>query len=88
MHEDAQAALERYIERRPYDPEGLYHMGATFKNLGREEKAREMFERCIDAVKTLPHYRSRVQFRQWRKLAEEALRAGENHKDTKDTKIG
>jgi tetratricopeptide (TPR) repeat protein len=74
MHEEAQTALERYIERRPYDPEGLYHLGATYKNLGRAEKAEEMFERCIDAVKTLPHYRSRIQSRKWRKLAEEALR--------------
>lgn len=74
MYEDAHAALSRYIERRPYDPEGLYHFGKVLGRLGNKEQAGEILNRCIEAVNTAPYYR-RSQLRRWRKLAEEQLRA-------------
>lgn len=72
MHEAAREALERYIERRAFDPEGLYYLGRALKELGRHAESQEMFTRCIEAVKTMPYYR-RAQVRRWRKLAQEQL---------------
>ncbi|HEX8140646.1 MAG TPA: tetratricopeptide repeat protein [Pyrinomonadaceae bacterium] len=72
MHAEAREALERYIERRPFDPEGLYYLGRSLKELGHTPESQEMFQRCIEAVKTMPYYR-RSQLRKWRKLAEGQL---------------
>lgn len=72
MYTEAREALERYIERRPFDPEGLYYLGRSLKELGHTEQSQEMFRRCIEAVKTMPYYR-RSQLRKWRKLAEGQL---------------
>jgi Flp pilus assembly protein TadD len=66
---NARPMLERYVENRPYDAEGLYHLGLAQKRLGEAEKARETFERCIEAARTAPDYRRR-ELRRWRKLAE------------------
>jgi tetratricopeptide (TPR) repeat protein len=74
MYEDARTALEKYIERRPYDPEGLYYLGETYTKLG-NGPAREMFERCIEAARTTPYYRQ-GQAGKWRRLAEERLKEG------------
>jgi tetratricopeptide (TPR) repeat protein len=54
---EAQAALEKYVDRRPYDPEGLYWYGKTLRRLGRAAEAAEVFERAIEAVNTMPHHR-------------------------------
>ncbi|HEX8923083.1 MAG TPA: tetratricopeptide repeat protein, partial [Pyrinomonadaceae bacterium] len=72
MHTEAREALDRYIERRPFDPEGLYYLGRSLKELGHTSESQEMFQRCIEAVKTMPYYR-RSQLRKWRKLAESQL---------------
>jgi tetratricopeptide (TPR) repeat protein len=72
MHDDARSALERYLERRPFDPEGLYYMGRSLQQLGQHQQAQEMFQRCIEAVQTMPSYR-RSQVRKWRKLAQDQL---------------
>src|SRR5262249_34306267 len=74
MCQDARAALEKYVERRPFDPEGLYYFGKTLNRLEEAMLAREMHERCIEAVKTAPYYR-RGPLRRWQKLAQEQLRA-------------
>lgn len=71
---EARAALERYVERRPYDPVGLYYFGETLTKLGETQQAREAFERCVEAEKTNPYRRDR-QLRKWRKLAEKQLRS-------------
>jgi tetratricopeptide (TPR) repeat protein len=68
MYAEARDALAKFIDRRPYDPEGLYHYGKTLEHLGRTEEAQEMFTRCIEAVKTMPSYRYR-EHRRWDKLA-------------------
>ncbi len=62
--EEARAALEKFIERREYDPEGLYWYGKTLKTLGREAEAQQMFERAIEAARTMPPHR-RAQVRVW-----------------------
>jgi tetratricopeptide (TPR) repeat protein len=72
MFDEAREALARYIERRPFDPEGLYYLGRSLKELGHAQESQEMFARCIEAVKTMPYYR-RSQVRHWRKLAQSQL---------------
>jgi tetratricopeptide (TPR) repeat protein len=74
MFNDAKEALHKFIDRRPYDPEGLYYYGKTLEQLGEREEAREIFGRCVEAVKTMPSYRYREQ-RKWDKLARERLSA-------------
>ena len=69
---NAKAMLERYVEQRPYDPEGLCLLGQTLKKLGEKDKAREVLTQCVDAAKTAPVYR-RGELRQWRKRAEAEL---------------
>ncbi|MEO6727099.1 MAG: tetratricopeptide repeat protein [Blastocatellia bacterium] len=73
MHDEALDALRKYVERRPYDPEGLYHLGETLQNLGRDGYARESFQQCLEAVKTMPYYR-RNEVRKWIRLAQAKLK--------------
>jgi len=74
MFNEAKDALEKFIDRRPYDPEGLYYYGKTLEQLAQRDKAREIFGRCVEAVKTTPSYRYREQ-RKWDKLARDRLSA-------------
>ena len=74
MFAEAKDALEKFIDRRPYDPEGLYYYGKTLEQLERRDEAREVFARCVEAVKTMPSYRYREQ-RKWDKLARDRLAA-------------
>ncbi|HVF87927.1 MAG TPA: tetratricopeptide repeat protein [Pyrinomonadaceae bacterium] len=76
MFADARAALEKFVERRPFDPEGLYYLGHSLQQLGEAGLAREEFEHCIEAVKTMPHYR-RNQLRKWSKLSESQMSAAQ-----------
>jgi len=71
--EDARGALAKYIDRHPYDPEGLYWYGKTFERLNQPAQAREMFERCIEAVDTMPSNR-KAHVRKWAGHARSALR--------------
>jgi tetratricopeptide (TPR) repeat protein len=73
MFGEAKDALEKFIERRPYDPEGLYYYGKTLEQLERRHEARDVFNRCVEAVKTMPSYRYR-EHRKWDKLAREQLK--------------
>ena len=73
MFGEAKYALEKFIDRRPYDPEGLYYYGKTLEQLEQRDKGREAFDRCIEAVKTMPSYRYR-EHRKWDKLAREQLK--------------
>ena len=74
MLEEAKETLEKFVERRPYDPEGLYYYGKTLEQLKQPHLAQEAFDRCVEAVKTMPSYRYREQ-RKWDKLAKERLNA-------------
>ena len=71
--EEAAAALAKYTDRRPYDPEGLYWYGKTLAGLGRGSEAREMFERAIEAVRTMPRHR-RAEVRTWGSASKGELR--------------
>lgn len=74
MFPEARDAFERFVEHRPYDPEALFHYGKTLHQLGETQQAREMFERCVEAVGTMPGYRQ-GQMRKWQKLAQQQLTA-------------
>jgi tetratricopeptide (TPR) repeat protein len=65
---DALKRLEVYAERRPYDPEGLYHLGFALEKTGDAARAREMYERAIEAGRTAPRYRRRYTAK-WSRLA-------------------
>jgi tetratricopeptide (TPR) repeat protein len=72
-YNEAREFLEKFVERRPFDPEGLYLLGQTLKEQGENDKAREMFQRCIEAVQTSPDYRRGHQ-RKWLGLAQKQLK--------------
>ena len=62
--EGASLALARYLERRPYDPEGSCWYGRTMAKLGHCEEARDAFSQAIESVGTMPPARKR-QVRTW-----------------------
>jgi tetratricopeptide (TPR) repeat protein len=72
MYQEAHQALEKYVDRRPYDPEGLYHFAETLRNLGDAGRAQEMYKQCVQAVKTMPYYR-RNEVSKWSRLAQTKL---------------
>ena len=72
MLAEAKAALEKYSERRPFDPEGLFHLAETLTKLGDTNRAQGLYQQCIEAVKTMPYYR-RQEVSKWSKLAQEKL---------------
>jgi tetratricopeptide (TPR) repeat protein len=72
MHQEAHQALEKYVERRPFDPEGLYHFGETLQSMGDAQRAQEMYNQCVLAVKTMPYYR-RNEVSKWSRLAQAKL---------------
>lgn len=71
--EHARSVLERFVENRAYDPEGLYRLGMAHKGLKETEKAKSLFERCVVAARTAPDHRQR-EVRPWRRAAEKELR--------------
>src|ERR1044071_6465404 len=74
MFADAKEALAKFIDRRPYDPEGLYYYGKTLDQVDERVAACEVFNRCVEAVKTMPSYRYR-EHRKWDKLSRDRLTA-------------
>jgi tetratricopeptide (TPR) repeat protein len=72
--EEAAVALEKYTQRRSYDPEGLFWYGKTLAELGRVAEARAAFEQCVEAVDTMPKHR-RAEVRKWKGLAKTELKA-------------
>ncbi|HKW97585.1 MAG TPA: tetratricopeptide repeat protein [Bryobacteraceae bacterium] len=73
QYQDARNELAEYIERRPYDPEGLFDYGQAFEGLGDAAQAREMYRRAIEAVRTAPRYRRRLTAK-WSRLAQRQIR--------------
>lgn len=71
--EDARRFLEDYIDRRPYDPEGLYYLGEALEGLQQRAEARGAYERTVEAVETAPRYRRRV-VAPWSRMAQKQLR--------------
>lgn len=70
---DALDALERFLEQRPSDPEGLYLKGRALAGLGRTREAAEAMRACIEAVQTAPAYKYRADKR-WLNEAQQFLR--------------
>jgi len=69
---DAHHELAAYLEKRPYDPEGLYYCGEALEGLGRPAEAKEMYARAVEAVRTAPRYRSRL-LAKWSRLAQKQI---------------
>lgn len=65
--------LEPYIDRREYDPQGLYWLGRVYKALHRPADARGMLQRAVEAAQTAPPHLRR-QAAKWRSLAASELR--------------
>jgi tetratricopeptide (TPR) repeat protein len=72
--EDAREALERFLENRNLDPQGLYLMGRALAGLGRQREAAASMQACIEAVKTAPAYKYRTEKR-WLNEAQQFLRS-------------
>jgi tetratricopeptide (TPR) repeat protein len=70
---DARDALERFLDRRPSDPEALYLMGRAAAGLGDVRAAKEWMQRCVEAVRTAPAYKYRADKR-WLNEAQQFLR--------------
>jgi len=71
--EDARHELAEYVERRPYNPEGLFHYGQALEGLGKVKEAREAYERATEAANLAPSYLRRAAAR-WSRLARKQLR--------------
>lgn len=68
MLNEAYEPLEKFVDRRNVDPEGLYYFGKLLKAKGEDARSREMFQAAIESARTSPYFRSR-QLGQWAKLA-------------------
>jgi tetratricopeptide (TPR) repeat protein len=71
--EDARHELAEYVERRPYDPEGLFHYGQALEGLGKSAEAREVYDRASEAANLAPPYLRRSAAR-WSRLARKQIR--------------
>jgi tetratricopeptide (TPR) repeat protein len=72
--EDSRESLERFLENRNLDPQGLYLMGRSLAGLGRQREAAASMQACIEAVKTAPAYKYRAEQR-WLNEAQQFLRS-------------
>ena len=72
--EQALTELNTYIQRREFDPEGLYWLGAALQKLGRIEEARDAFRRAVEAARTAPAHRRRFTAG-WGRQAKSELRS-------------
>jgi len=74
--EDARNALERFLDNRPSDPEGLYLMGRAYAALGQRREATSSMQACIEAVKTAPAYKYRADKR-WLNEAQQFIKSSQ-----------
>lgn len=73
QYADAHSELAEYVERRPYDPEGLFYLGQALEGLGNTQEAREAYARADEAAKLTPQYFRRAAAR-WGRLARRQTR--------------
>lgn len=71
--DDSLDALDKFLERRESDAEGLYLKGRALAGLGRTREAADSMRACIEAVKTAPAYKYRTDKR-WLNEAQQFLR--------------
>lgn len=76
QYADARNALEKFLEHRPSDPEGLYLMGRAHAGLGHRREATNLMQACIEAVKTAPAYKYRSSKR-WLNEAQQFIKSGQ-----------
>ena len=58
--EQALAELQKYTDRREFDPEGLYWLGEPLsRSSGESPEARDAFQRAVEAARTAPPHRRR-----------------------------
>jgi tetratricopeptide (TPR) repeat protein len=74
QYSDARDALERFLDHRQLDPEGLYLMGRAHAGLGHQREAAASMQACIEAVRTAPAYKYRTEKR-WLNEAQQFLRS-------------
>jgi tetratricopeptide (TPR) repeat protein len=74
--EDARDALERFLEKRPSDPEALYLLGRAHAELGHRREAASLMQACIEAVKTAPAYKYRTDKR-WLNEAQQFIKSSQ-----------
>ncbi len=72
MLTEAKNALETFVARRPFDSEGLYHLGKILKTQGETGRANEMFEQAIESSKNATNHR-RQELKAWSKLAQKEI---------------
>lgn len=72
MFNEAREALEKFVERRAGDAEGLYYLGKVLKAQGETAEARKMFEQAIEAATGSPDFRRR-NLQHWKKLAQKEI---------------
>lgn len=70
---DARDTLERFLERRSNDPEGLYLIGRAHAGLGDSQEAASSMQACIEAVKSAPAYKYRTEKR-WLNEAQQFIK--------------
>jgi tetratricopeptide (TPR) repeat protein len=70
---DGRDALEKFLNRRENDPQGLYLIGRAHAGLGDSREAATSMQACIDAVKTAPAYKYRAEKR-WLHEAQQFLK--------------
>jgi tetratricopeptide (TPR) repeat protein len=73
QYSDARDVLERFLDRRPNDPESLYLIGRAYAGLGDNQEAASSMQACIEAVKTAPAYKYRTDKR-WLNEAQQFLK--------------
>jgi tetratricopeptide (TPR) repeat protein len=73
QYQDALEMFDKFLDRRPSDPEALYWRGMTLHKLGRENEATREMQNCVESVRTAPAYKYRAD-RRWMSLAQNFLR--------------
>lgn len=73
QYTDGRDALQKFLDRRENDPQGLYLMGRAHAGLGDQREAASSMQACIDAVKTAPAYKYRTEKR-WLHEAQQFLK--------------
>jgi len=74
--DDARDALERFLDKRPSDPEALYLMGRAHAGLGHRREAANLMQACIEAVKTAPAYKYRAD-KHWLNEAQQYIKSSQ-----------
>jgi tetratricopeptide (TPR) repeat protein len=70
---EARRELAIYVDRRPYDPQGLYYYGRVLEESGDPAGAREAYAQAVEAARTAPRYRRRI-VAEWSRLAQRQAR--------------